>query len=225
MPRTDDLDDDRIRVVGITSVSGGGKTAVTRRLAEALGDAVAVHFDDYDDTNVHPANVQRWFLDGADYDAYKTPVFTRHLEALKAGDSIRYPVVGGIVGPARYVVADAPLGRAHAASGRLIDLLVFIDTPLDVAMARRIARDIDRAIGWPMERSLDHVKAQLAGYEARARPVYEHFQARMRADSDLVLDGTPDLDLIVERIRGEVEARWPSRPTGARRRPGRTPGC
>ena len=213
------LDGDRIMVIGITSVSGGGKTAVTRRLVEALGDAVAIHFDDYDDTNVHPADIQRWFADGADYNAYETPVFNRHLQALKAGDSICYPT-GALVEPAGYVVADAPLGRAHAASGSLIGLLIFIDTPLDVAMARRVLRDMDVAARW------EQVKAQLAGYEAEARPVYEHFQARMRADSDLIVDGTLGLDLVVERIRAEVEARRPEPdPTGARPRPGRTRGC
>ena len=204
------FDSDHIRVVGIASISGGGKTAVTRRLVAALGDAVAIHFDDYDDTNVHPVDIRRWFLDGADYYAYETPVFTHHLQALKAGRSICYPVGGRIVEPARYVVADAPLGRAHSPSGRLIDLMVFIDTPLDVAMARRILRDIDPAVRWPADKSLEHVKAQLAGYEAGARPVYEHFQERMRAASDLIIDGTLDLDLVVERIRAAVEAHWPS---------------
>ena len=71
--------------IGISAVAGGGKTAVTKRLVEVLGDAVSLHFDDYDDTNVHPDDLQRWFAAGADYDAYRTPVFTGHLEALKAG--------------------------------------------------------------------------------------------------------------------------------------------
>lgn len=189
-------------VVGISAVGGGGKTAVTRRLAGVLGDAVALHFDDYEESNVYPADLPRWFADGADYDAYETPVFTRHLQALKDGQSISYPIGGTLVGPARYVVADAPLGRAHSDSGRLIDLLVFIDTPLDVAMARRILRDIELA-----HEPLQHVIAELAGYEARARPIYEHFQERMRADADLVIDGTLGIDVVVERIRSEVESR------------------
>ena len=53
---------------------------------------------------------------------------------------------GSAVGPASYVVADAPLGRAHSDSGRFIDLMVFIDTPLDIAMARRTLRDVERAV-------------------------------------------------------------------------------
>lgn len=195
-----------VRVVGITAVGGGGKTAASRRLAAVLDDAVAIHFDDYEETHVYPADLPRWFADGADYDAYETPLFTRHLRTLKAGRSVCYPVGGTSVGPARCIVADAPLGRAHSDSGRWIDLLVFIDTPLDVAMARRILRDIELAA-----EPLQQVTAELAGYEARARPIYEHFQQRMRADADLIIDGTPGIDLVVERIRSEVASRWASR--------------
>ena len=188
-----------VRIVGITSVSGGGKTVASMHLAKALGEAVAIHFDDYDGTNVHPANLQRWFTEGADYDVYETPLFTRHLRTLKAGQSIDYPISGAIVGPARYVVADAPLGRAHSDSGKLIDMLVFIDTPLDIAMARRILRDIE-----PADEFLQDLKSELAEYESYAKPIYEHFQERMQADCDLIIDGTLGIDLIVERIHSEL---------------------
>ena len=199
-----------VKVIGISAVGGGGKTAVTRRLAEVLGDSVALHFDDYDDTNVHPKDLQRWFADGADYDAYQTPVFTRHLQTLKSGQSICHAIGETAVGPASYVVADAPLGRAHSDSGRFIDLMVFIDTPLDVAMARRTLRDIERAMNCTVDEALRHVKGELSGYEAQARPIYEHFQEHIRAGSDLIVDGTLSIDLIVDRIRAEMESRWGS---------------
>ena len=198
-----------VEIVGITSISGGGKTAVARRLAAVLGDAVTIHFDDYDETNVHPDDLQLWLKDGGDYDDFKTPQFTRHLQVLKAGNSVRYPTGGTTVGPAKYVVADAPLGRAQTDSGRLIDLLIFIDTPLDIAMARRILRDIAIATD-PLQR----VKDELSGYESRARPLYEHFQRRMRETADLIIDGTPGVDHIVESIRSEMRLRLgePSKP-------------
>ena len=175
---------------------------------EVIGDAVGLHFDDYDDTNVHPDDLQRWFADGADYDAYQTPVFSRHLQALKAGQSIRYPVEGILVGPSRYVVADAPLGRAHSESGQFIDLMVYIDTPLDIAMARRILRDIELGAPSTADDTLKRVKGELSGYEGGARPIYENFQERMRAVADLIVDGTLSIDLIVERIRYEMRSRW-----------------
>ena len=196
-------------IIGISAVSGGGKTAVTKRLVEVLEGAVALYFDDYDDTNVHPDDLERWFAAGADYDTYMTPVFTSHLRALKAGESILYPVGGAILGPVSYVVADAPLGRAHTDSGRFIDLMVFIDTPLDVAMARRVLREIDREGHRTTDEVLQHVKDDLSGYHAGARPFYEEFQERMRASSDAIIDGTLSIDDIVEKIRYEIEARFP----------------
>ena len=196
-------------IIGISAVTGGGKTTVTLRLTEVLEDAVALHFDDYDDTNVHPDDLQCWFAAGADYDAYKTPVFTRHLEALKADESIRYPAGNALLDPKRYIVADAPLGRAHTDSGRFIDLMVFIDTPLDVAMARRVLREIDREGHRTADGALEYVKDELSGYLAQARPIYEEFQEQMRASSDMIVDGTLSIDAIVETIRREIEARFP----------------
>lgn len=111
----------QVNVIGISAVSGGGKTEVTRVLAAGLGDAIALHFDDYEEPNVHRDDLQQWFVRGADYDEYETPVFISHLKALKAGQSVRHPVVGTTLGPVRYVIADAPLGRAHSASGQHID--------------------------------------------------------------------------------------------------------
>ena len=197
-------------IIGISAVTGGGKTTVALRLTEVLEDTIALHFDDYDDTNVHPNDIQGWFAAGADYDAYETPVFTGHLQALKAGRTIRYPIGDVTIAPARYVVADAPLGRAHADSGRFIDLMVFIDTPLDIAMARRVLREIDREEYRTPDEALQYVKDELSGYLAQARPIYEEFQERMRATSDLIVDGTFSIDEIVEKIRLEVKARFPS---------------
>lgn len=88
--------------------------------------------------------------------------------------------------------------------------MVFIDTPLDVAMARRVLRDIERAVRWTADEALRHVKGEPSGYEAQVRPIYEHFQERIRAGSDLIVDGTLSIDLIVERIRSEVRSRWRS---------------
>lgn len=124
-------------VIGISAVGGGGKTATTKRLTEVLDDAVAVNFGDYENMNVHPDDYETWFVAGADYDECKTPVFASHLEALKSGWSVSYPVGNMTISPARHLVAySPPLGRAHSDSRRFIDLMVLIDTPVDVVMAR-----------------------------------------------------------------------------------------
>ena len=62
--------------MGISANTGGGKTAVAKRLAELLQDAVTLCFDDYDDTNIHPQDPQIWLAEGGDYNAYETPVLS-----------------------------------------------------------------------------------------------------------------------------------------------------
>jgi len=117
-------------VIGISSVSGGGKTAVAKKLTELLQDAVMLCFDDYDDTTIHPEDLHTWLAAGADYNVWKTPGLTRDLQSLTTGNQITSPADGSTIQGAKYVVFDAPLGRAHADTGRFIDLMVFIDTPL-----------------------------------------------------------------------------------------------
>lgn len=97
------------RVIGISAVSGGGKTALTRRLAELLQDSVALYFDDYDESSVIP-DFRTWFEDGADYEAFKTPVFTVHIRSLKAGNAVTYPG-GSKIEPAKNI------GRRTAGPG------------------------------------------------------------------------------------------------------------
>ena len=123
-------------VVGISSPSGGGKTAITMKVSELLANSVTISFDDYDFDTVHPSSYRQWLEEGADCNAWKTPRLSDDLGKLKEGKSIISPVDDRIVNPQRYVIFDAPLGYAHAETGKFIDFMVFIDTPLDVAMAR-----------------------------------------------------------------------------------------
>jgi len=54
-------------VVRISAVYGGGKTAITTRLAGLLQDTVTLCFDEYNGTNVHPDSLRVWLAEGADY--------------------------------------------------------------------------------------------------------------------------------------------------------------
>ena len=193
-------------VIGISSVSGGGKTAVAKKLAELLQDAVTLCFDDYDDTNIHPANLETWLIEGGDYNAWQTPALTRDLQSLTTGNDIASPVDGSKVSPAEYIVFDAPLGRAHHDTGRFIDFMVFIDTPLDVAMARRLLRSIAGTEAGAKE-TVKSIEVELSSYLNGARLLYVGFQDRIKPKSDLILDGCKSVD----ELAGAIHARIPQR--------------
>ena len=178
-------------VIGISSISGGGKTATTKKLATLLSNSVTLYFDDYDDTNVHPENRQEWLQKGADYNAWKTPTLTKDLKTLKSGNPITSVLDGSIISPAQFIIFDAPLGRAHCDSGRFIDYMVFIDTPLDVAMARRLLRD---------DCPIESLKESLSSYLDGGRTIYLQFEQQIKEKSDLILDGSLPIDDLAEAI-------------------------
>ena len=191
-------------MTGISSVSGGGKTAVCRKLAELLPDSVTICFDDYDGTNIHPENLPAWLADGGDYNAWETPFLTKDLRALTTGKPITSPINGSEILPAEHIVFDAPLGRANIDTGRFIDFMVFIDTALDVAMARRLLREIGNADS-SVDAAIKSLVVELRKYLNGARQVYVEFQDRIKLQADLVLDGC----LSPDELAGEIKARVP----------------
>ena len=198
-------------VIGISAVGGAGKTTVATKLAELLHDAVTLCFDDYDDTNVHPENLQKWLMDGADYNAWKTPALTSDLRSLTTGNHIASPADDSIISPAEYIVFDAPLGRAHFDTGHFIDFMVFIDTPLDVAMARRLLRDMARDAEQGAEDTITSVTASLNSYLDGGRLLYVELENQIKPKCDLALDGCLTVDELASAIFTRIKRQQPDR--------------
>ncbi len=187
-------------VIGISSVSGGGKTAVAKKLAELLQDAVILCFDNNDDTTVHPEDLHAWLTAGADYNVWKTPGLTRDLQSLTTGNPITSPVDGSTITAAKYIVFDAPLGRAHVDTGRFIDFMVFIDTLLDIAMARRLLRDITSHTAQAAADSIKSLVANLSSYLSGGRLLYLELENQIKSNCDIVLDGRLTVDELAATI-------------------------
>lgn len=179
-------------IVSVNSVSGGGKTALCQALQCALPDAALFCFDDFDATNVYPDDFYQWHKRGADITEFDCPgMATAVRAAIQQKEN-------------RYIVLDYPLGKDHPRFRGLIDLAVFVDTPLDVAMARRILR------AYPADDSsrqrLQQLREEMAHYLKQARyPYLDTYRDKER--SDLVLDGWRDLEVLKDEILLEIEAR------------------
>lgn len=189
-------------VVGISAPTGGGKTTLVNSLSNRLGNANVLSFDEYDDAGTidHPASFRSWLRDGADYDAWKATRLAEDLEHLKSGSPIVHPIEQRCVNPKSYIIFDAPLGRAHRATGRHIDCMVYLDTPLDVAMARRILRDFyGSARGLSDQHSVE-LRSDLEGYLTFARFAYLELDKQVKPTSDVVLDGLLSPDELTDRL-------------------------
>jgi uridine kinase len=211
-------------VVVVSGTSGAGKTTVVRRAATALGEAVALHFDDYRAVSTYPPDLRAWLDGGADPNAWQTPRLSADLRALRRGQAITLPgrsvwriddhhprghAVPVSEGPAgghrlesrRYVVVEEPFGRTRAELAPLVDFVAHLDVPLEVALARQLLRaTTDEAphhdSGWLR----DHLLTVLPAYLTVWRDCYVAAARAARQACDLCLDGLQPLDVVVGQL-------------------------
>jgi uridine kinase len=69
----------------------------------------------------------------------------------------------------------------------LFDLKVFIDTPPDIRLRRRLERDV-RERGCLLADAIEH-------YMAFVLPIYDHLVEPAKRSSDLIIDGCNDADV------------------------------
>jgi hypothetical protein len=168
-------------VVSIAAPPGGGKTTLARLLSAKLANAPIVHYDDYEKlTQRSAAEIEAWLDRGAPLADIPIPGFGEKIAALS-------------VGGARYVVVDAPIGRAHPATAAMIDVLVFLDTPFDIALARVIRGQANLAVRAADAGAARNFAIWLEGYldnYARfMRRSYEVQRSTVMPQADIVLDG------------------------------------
>jgi uridine kinase len=180
----------RSYVVAVTGTPGGGKSTLTRRLAARLGDAVALHFDRYEGEpdNTGPRDLQEWLADDGHPDAWQRPRFAADLRRLRRGEAIADPRDGTPRGPAAWVVVDEPFGRAWTPIRPLLDVVVCLDVPLEIALARRVLRTANAVTD--SARFHADIKRGMTHYLDGGRDSYARVLALVRAEAEVVLDGT-----------------------------------
>jgi uridine kinase len=183
-------------VICIAGTSGAGKTTLARAIARNCGNALIVSFDDY--AYVPPSvlpDSRRWIAEGADPAAWKVPKLTEDLLQLRQGRPIRHPAIMLVTIPTPIIVVEEPFGRSRPELGTLMDFVAVLDTPLEVALARRLLRELRSGENSePGRLSLRHIKFLEEYLEKGVRDLYVAVQRLALKKADFVLDGllTPD---------------------------------
>jgi uridine kinase len=193
-------------VIAVSGTSGAGKSSVVANTAVLLTSAARLHFDDYVTLGNDIAQIRAWIDAGANPDEIKTPVLALDLRALISGEPIRPPNAGHMVQPADYILLEEPFGRSRLELASLIDLTVHIDVPPDVALARRIIREI-AAQQNGAEQLVGEIEGQLRAFLAIGRDAYLAAARAARQSADIVLDGMLPVDELAATIVEEVRRR------------------
>ncbi len=187
-------------IIALGSYGGGGKTTLVHHLASSLSVST-IAWDDYDEAGLmtHPDD---WIL--ADSNDWKVPQLAKDLRQLKQGQKVASPFDGSSILPTPYIVFDAPLGYAHKETGQFIDFFVFIDTPLDVAMARRILRDYFAGNETLMAEQTKTLKMDMERYLEFARDAYLNMDKNVKPLADLLVDGTLTVEVLSRQVMEKV---------------------
>ena len=193
------------KIIAVSAIAGGGKSTVVRKLVDLLEDAVPIHFDDYTTPETYPSDFNAWAESGYDFNEINSPQLAQHLQALQMGKSVTSPANGMTIAPAKYILLEGPLGRANQETGQYIDFLVFIDTPLEVGLARMILRASAMSEVAQMTRDeligqIDSITELAESYLMWTRNAYAAQLEQVKPGSDLIVDGTQSVEEITTAI-------------------------
>ncbi|CQR70355.1 hypothetical protein SOV_38910 [Sporomusa ovata DSM 2662] len=143
-------------IVAKAAVSGGGKTTITRELCKQLTNVKVLSFDDYDfDVANGLEDICEWVDNGADYKLWKLGPLATDIRLLLSKENQNLD----------YILLDYPFAYKNEEIAQFIDYAIFIDTPLDIAMARRSLRDF-------ANKSIEEVCLELNDYLTHGRAAY-----------------------------------------------------
>ena len=197
-------------VIAFVGASGSGKTRLVKALTMADGSRcpAVMRVDDYYRDLSHLDFASRETINFDHPDAIEFNRLAADLGQLKSGVSVHAPVydftqhtrsnVTQIIESAELVILEGVLAMAEVATRALIDRLVFVDTPLDTCLSRRITRDAHER---------DRTEASVRDFwETRAAPMFEHHVRPWQAQADLTLRGDGDFTTELSRARTWLHA-------------------
>ena len=198
-------------VVAILGASGSGKShLVSAMTSEAFGATVAVLcVDDYYRDLAHLSFEDR---DAINFDHPNAIEFERlvdDLASLRSGEEVQTPVydftqhrrsaLSQSVRPADIILLEGVLAMSDPATRELVDYTIFVDTPLELCLARRIERDA-------LQRGRSEASVR-DFWETRSEPMFAQFVAPWRPQADLEIDGSQTIDDELSRVGDWLQAR------------------
>jgi uridine kinase len=190
-------------VLGISGVPGAGKTTLIGQLLRRYSRSHAVYYDHYQTiTQMGAAQIRDWFERGGDPNEFDLSALVGELRRrmqVRPGER-RHSLL----------LFETPFGRLHRATGAFIDVLVWVDTPLDAALSRALLASINDAQrnGAPDAASefLAWQRQYLTNYEL-VRGMYLAQRNMIVPTADLVLDGSLPVDISSDAITEKLTAR------------------
>ena len=202
-------DADRPYLIGVAGGSNSGKTTIAERLADVIGteELSLIRLDSYYISMRDEPIEVRAAVNYDHPDAFDWDLLYRHLQRLTAGESVQVPVYDytiydrtdefELVVPGKVVIVEGILVLWEPRLRGMLDLKVFVDTPADLRVIRRLQRDVAER-GRTQESILEQ-------YLTTVRPSHEQFIEPSKRYADVIVPegglNRPALDVLLARVR------------------------
>ena len=180
---------DRI-IIGVAGGTGSGKTTIANRIGEALHEEMVMIPQDFYYKNMNHLEFQEREKINYDHpDSFDNKLLVEHLKELKQGKAIQSPIYDfkqhmriedtKRIDPAPVIILEGILIFVDPDLRKMMDFKIFVDTPSDIRLIRRIRRDMVER-----ERSLDSVINQ---YMETVRPMHIEFVEHSKKYADIII--------------------------------------
>jgi uridine kinase len=198
-------------VIAISGASGSGKSLFTENLLKEFSEdgkpVQILREDHYYRAQDHLPMVER---EKNNYDhpkAFEHELLVEHLQALKNWESVDYPsycykthtrlAQTERLMSAPVIIIEGIMLLANQQLQPLFDIKIFVDTPLDICLLRRMKRDIAER-----GRTLESVAKQ---YESTVKPMYHQFIAPSRFTADVIVTQGGKNRIALDVIKSHIQ--------------------
>lgn len=195
-------------IIGISGASASGKTLLAKTIVNELGsDQVVVISEDSYYKDLHHLSVEERGKMNFDHpNSLDHELFIKHLKALQQGKIVEIPRYDfslhqrkketRTIGGHRIIVLEGILLFSDPELRKLMDIRIFMDTPLDICLVRRLKRDLlERA------RSLESILEQ---YLNTVRPMYLQFIEPSKRYADLIVPRGGENRIAIDMIKAKM---------------------
>lgn len=182
-------------IIGITGASGSGKSLLAHtlhdELVSELGEQqVGVITEDCYYQDQSQLSLEERAATNYDHPAaFDHALLIEHLTRLLCGESVEIPRYSYTehtrlpettpMGPRRVLLVEGILLLTDPRLRALLDISIYMDTPLDICLLRRLVRDVQER-----GRSMESVLRQ---YQATVRPMYLQFIEPSKQYADIIV--------------------------------------
>lgn len=195
-------------IIGIAGASASGKSLLANTIVNELGSdqVVVISEDSYYKNNPHMDFSDREKINYDHPDSLEHDLLCKHLRNLQAGQPVEVPTYNyevharntetRTIGKHAIIVLEGILLFVEKELRDLMDIRIFMDTPLDICLIRRLNRDILQR-----GRTMTSVLEQ---YETTVRPMYLQFIEPSKRYADIIVPRGGENRIAIDMIKAKM---------------------